>query len=34
MLNYADRRNKKMDVLEFVLKFADDSLKKILHDIN
>ena len=33
LLNYADRRNKKMEVLEFVLHFADDSLKKILHDI-
>ena len=34
LLNYADRRNKKMEVLEFVLQFADDSLKTVLHDID
>lgn len=33
MLNYADRRNKKKDVLELLLQFVDDSLKKNLNDI-
>jgi hypothetical protein len=33
MLNYADRRNKKKEVLELLLQFVDDSLKKILNDI-
>ena len=33
MLNYAERRNKKKEVLELVLQFADESLKKILNDI-
>jgi hypothetical protein len=33
MLNYADRRNKKKEVLELVFQFADDSLKILLNDI-
>jgi hypothetical protein len=33
MLNYADRRNKKKEVLELVLQFIDESLKKILNDL-
>ena len=33
LLNYADRRNKKKEVLELLLQFANDSLKKILNDI-
>lgn len=32
LLSYAERRNKKKEVLEFVLQFADDSLKEILND--
>ena len=34
LLNYANRRNKKKEVLELLLQFADDSLKEILNDIN
>lgn len=32
LLYYATRRNKKNEVLEFVLQFADDSLKEVLND--
>lgn len=32
LLYYAKRRNKKNEVLEFVLQFASDSLKEILND--
>ena len=33
LLHYAQRRNKKMEVLDLLLQFADYSLKKILNDI-
>jgi hypothetical protein len=33
MLNYADRRNKKKEVLELLLQFSDDSINKVLNDI-